>query len=395
MAPWIALAGAVLLGWAVWAVSLHATPEVHSPETAVKAPAVSRAQTASSRLMFFGNVYFGRYINDWSMASGTGYAYPFSRLSEFHRENYDAWVAGLECPTVTGFTQSSAAEDTTLSFNCDPAYLKEARKWFTAFTLANNHTDNRGAAGLAETRQHLEENDIQYFGDPDPRSLKDTCEVIALPTKVTYDDGNTKDYALPVAMCGYHGFIRTIPAESIALMKTYAAYMPVFALPHAGKEYVAAADSYKQATYRSMIDAGADMVLGDHPHWVQNSEAYKGHLIVYSMGNFIFDQQLRPEMTRSAAIDVTMRVADADSSLLQAWAELGKSCERYHDTCLEQIKSQHLAKLPFRYAIKVVATDDYNRLAKPASAETQAAVLQRLDWNKTAVGLQAPYQAVQ
>ena len=159
-------------------------------------------------------------------------------------------------------------------------------------TLANNHTDNQGVAGFTETQKHLEENSIQYFGHPDPRVLTDICDVIALPAKITYSDGTIKKGELPVAMCGYHGFIRIPPPESIALMKRYASLMPVIAMPHAGKEYVATADELKTELYRSMIDNGADMVIGDHPHWVQNTEAYKGHPIIYSMGNFIFDQQI-------------------------------------------------------------------------------------------------------
>jgi len=53
-------------------------------------------------------------MNDWSMASPLKTAYPFSRLNEFHRDQYDAWIAGLECPTVAGFSQTSAEEDATL-----------------------------------------------------------------------------------------------------------------------------------------------------------------------------------------------------------------------------------------------------------------------------------------
>jgi len=87
-------------------------------------------------------------------------------------------------PTVAGFSQTSAEEDATLSFNCSPTYLPEAAKWFTAFTLANNHTDNQGPEGFAETKQHLQENNIQYFGNYDPYVADDACEVLAIPATV-------------------------------------------------------------------------------------------------------------------------------------------------------------------------------------------------------------------
>ncbi|MFZ1248918.1 MAG: CapA family protein [Candidatus Saccharimonadales bacterium] len=370
-------------------------PSPPRPVQPVKVAALSaQPRSLSSNTMFFGNIYFSRYVNDWSMASPLKFAYPFSRLNEFDRPKYDAWIAGLECPTVAGLQQTSAQEDATLSFNCNPQYLPEAAKWFTAFTLANNHTDNQGAAGFAETQKHLDENKIQYFGHPDPRELNDLCDVTSLPARVTDTEGKETKGMLPVAMCGYHGFIRLPQEDALAVMKKYAPYMPVFALPHAGKEYVASPDEIKTKLYRSMIDNGADMVIGDHPHWVQTTESYKGHPIIYSMGNFIFDQQLRPEMTRSAGIQVLLEVKNANPTLLKNWLKLGKSCAAYHDTCLEQAVQQKLTKLPFTYKLGVVGTDDYEKIVKPASAEVQASILQRMNWSQTVSQLQAPYSGL-
>jgi len=148
------------------------TPSADSSQQA-PAKATPKPVSATANTLFFGNMYWGRYMNDWSMASSLKTAYPFSRLSEFQREKYNAWITGLECPTVAGFTQTSAEEDSTLSFNCSPDYLPEAAKWFTAVTLANNHTDNRGAEGFDETKKHLDENGIQYFGNYDPYVIND------------------------------------------------------------------------------------------------------------------------------------------------------------------------------------------------------------------------------
>jgi len=282
-----------------------------SDQQSTPAKDVKPAPTTSqinSNMLFMGNSFWGRYINDWSMASSLKTAYPFSRLSEFNRSQYDAWITGLECPIVPGVNISSAEMNSTLSFNCSPDYLQEAAKWFTAVTLANNHTDNQGVDGFAETQNQLDKNSIQYFGHYDPYQLSDICDVIAMPVTVTKSDNTTAKGKLPVAMCGYHGVFKIPPAASLALMEQYAKYMPVIAMPHMGVEYQTAPDQLKTSVYESMIDNGADMVLGDHPHWVQNTEVYKGHLIVYSMGNFMFDQQDTAEVTRSAAINVVMNI---------------------------------------------------------------------------------------
>lgn len=344
----------------------------------------------SSNTLYTGNIFWGRYINDWSMKSPLKTAYPFSRLNEFDRDSYDAWITGLECPTVAGFSQTSAQENTTLSFNCSPDYLPEAAKWFTITTLANNHTDNRGADGFTETKQQLDKHGIQYFGHYDPGVTEDTCEVIALPVTVTYDDKKTKREKIPVAMCGYHGVFKIPPAASIAEISKYAALMPVIAVPHMGAEYEPAPDTLKTNTYRAMIDAGADMVLGDHPHWVQTTEAYKGKLIVYSMGNFIFDQQGFKELTRSAAIRVVMNTTEASSEQLSKWLTLGETCGVFKDTCLQQASEGSLEKLPFEYRFGVVGTNGANKITKPATEAEQTEILQRMNWTQTMTQLQSP-----
>ncbi len=368
--------------------------ELPKPVAVAKPVARPHAVSAQSNTLFAGDIYVGRSVNVWAQASPLKYAYPFSRLSEFHRDAYNAWIANLECPTVAGLHLTPVQEEATLSFNCDPGYLPELAKWFNVVTLANNHTDNQGVAGFAETQQHLTENGIQYFGHPDPRQLNDLCDVIALPASVTMSDGKTVDGDLPVAMCGYHGFIRLPSPEAIAVMNEYSKYMPVIAMPHAGTEYTPAPGSVITNLYHSMIDNGADMVLGGHPHWVQTTESYKGHLIVYSMGNFIFDQLGSLEVTRSAAINVQFAVQGADANLLAKWLALGKTCGTYHDDCLAQAKAQGLAKLPFTYKFGVVGTEDPNKITEPASPAIQNGILQRLDWAQTMSQLQAPYSSL-
>lgn len=60
---------------------------------------------------------------------------------------------------------------------------------------------------------------------------------------------------------------------------------------HAGKEDTFKVDDSQRSFARSAIEAGADLVIGHHPHWIQPVEVYKGKFIFYSLGNFIFDQR--------------------------------------------------------------------------------------------------------
>ncbi|HRQ98331.1 MAG TPA: CapA family protein, partial [Candidatus Saccharibacteria bacterium] len=211
-------------------------------ENTAKAPAavekvIPRPVSLKSDVMTTGNIFWGRYMNDWAMASPLKYEYPFSRLNEFERDKYDAWIAGLECPTKSGVHMTSAEMEVALQFNCSPEYLPEAAKWFNIVSLANNHTDNQGVDGFAETQEALDKNGIQYFGHYDPRALNDICEVISLPVTVTSSDDSITKGNLPVALCGYHGVFRIPPTESLELMEKYSKIMPVIAFPHMGVEY--------------------------------------------------------------------------------------------------------------------------------------------------------------
>lgn len=385
----LAVVGVVVA--AVW-IYMGITSPLGQKETVVETPKPPQPTTLSSNVLFTGNTFWGRYINDWSMASPLKTAYPFSRLHEFNREEYNAWISGLECPTKSGVNMTSAEMEVALQFNCSPDYLPEAAKWFTAFTLANNHTDNQGEDGFAETRTRLDENGIQYFGHYDPTIVEDVCEVISLPVTVTNDDDSTKDGFMPIALCGYHGVFRVPPKESVEVIEKYSKYMPVIAMPHMGAEYEPAPDQIKTDFYRSLIDAGADMVLGDHPHWIQNTESYKGHLIVYSMGNFMFDQQGVAELVRSAAIRVVMTsTTENDHAVLSKWLELGVTCKTFQDECLMTAETEQLPKLDVLFQLDAIGTNDDKKITKPATPEAQASILERLQWQSTMSQLQLPY----
>ena len=336
---------------------------------------------ARSHWLFMGDIFFGRYINDWSEASSLKEKYPFQNLDQFERQHYNAWIANFECPSVAGLHLSSAATDKTLTFNCDPNYLPEAAKWFTAVSLGNNHTDNQGAAGFRSTQENLTTNHIQHFGGYDPRDHANLCNVITLETTVTYDSGSDKTLLLPFGFCGYNAVFK-IPSDSdLAEITRYSQLLPTFVMPHMGTEYQAVPGSLTVATYRRMIDAGAEMVIGNHPHWVQPSESYKDKLIVYSMGNFIFDQQTPPEKTRSALIDVDISVKNP--SEVEKWSSIAESCRGNFNACEKLASDNTLSRLSLAYKFDVKGSNDGNKLVKPATPSELSAIKDRLKWDQT------------
>lgn len=337
-----------------------------------------------SHMLVGGDVFWGRRMNDWSQQSSLKEKYPFSRLHEFEREKYDAWIANFECPSVPGVKHPIGYVPQLWEFNCDADYLPEFAKWFDIVSLANNHTSNqKREIGQEATRKALDAQGIQHFGGFNPHKKEDVCAVVGLPARAKID-GQQQSISIPIAMCGYHGVYYTITDEAMAEMQHYAKYMPVIAMPHMGREYQATADEKREKLYRSMIDNGADVVLGNHPHWVQPTEAYKGKLIAYSMGNLIFDQEFSPDVMRSAMFDITMSVDEKATSpeIVKAWAELGKQCVRTGDNCLEQAKAQNLAKLPTSLKYDIVGVDLSSRITHKANQRLKDEILTRLNWQQ-------------
>jgi len=308
------------------------------------------------------------------------FAQPFSQLDSFNRAAYDAWSTDFECP-ITDNVVLYETQVNNLVFNCRPEFLPEAAKYFNLYDLANNHSDNQdGQVGIASTRDYMQKAGVQFYGNYDPTITKDICEVVALPVRIQKPDKTEEKAQLPVAFCAWHlfNYFRGPRPEELAVVRQYADVMPVFGFAEMGSEYHPAASADIQTNAHQMVDAGLDMLLANNPHWVQNAEAYNGKLIVYSLGNFIFDQ-LDTETQRSASIDTTMTIP-YDQNVAK-WLALGPACVAFQDDCLKQAQDQKLTKVSFKLIYAAVAGQGgAGKLTHKADAATQAAVEERLNW---------------
>lgn len=336
------------------------------------------------RYLFNGTIVLARAVEKYANGNFTQ---PFSKLYTFQPEKYDSWSADFECP-ITNNVVPYSTQIERLVFNCRPEWLPELTKYVQLFNLANNHTADQGfPGGFNETRQHLQTAGVQYFGNYDPTVLQDICEVIALPVRLQKIDASQEKAALPVAFCSWHyfNFGRSPTSAELAVVEAYAATMPVFAFVEMGNEYQAVASEQQQSIAKSIIDKGADFVMANNPHWVQNSEVYKNKLIVYSLGNFIFDQ-IDPETQRGVSFDTTLTVSY--NSNTAAWIALADTCKAFKDTCLQTAAKQQLKKLKIqlRY-VPVASQGGAGKITTLATEAVQKVVEERLQWQQVKVQL--------
>jgi len=387
--PWVLTA--VVLGIAAglavfWWMSYLTADDVKAPAGEASEEEAPEASVVSveGKMLLTGNIFWGRKINTAARASEIGVDFAFSGLAEFGREGYTDWIGGLECP-VTDRGQNKYEQEQLLKFNCDPDYLPSFAKWFSAVSLGTNHTGDQGADGFAETKKWLGEAGIGYFGHYDYKDTEEVCGVVGVKVIEKMSDGSEVEKVLPMGFCGWNGVFGAPTEASLLRIKEFAEVMPVVAMPHMGVEYKPASDSLRERIYRKMIDYGAEFVAGDHPHWVQNAEVYQGKLIVYAMGNFLFDQVWDLDVRRSAAIAAGFAVSGAEG-----WEEIAEECVRGGLlVCKGLAEEGGLAKYEVKWDFDVVGTlmgKDFV-LRKADEGVTQG-ILGRLRWGEVKTGLQ-------
>ena len=201
----------------------------------------------------------------------------------------DMVVANLEGP----FTNSTkhAVPGGSLSFTFEPYLAKKLRTaGITTVSLANNHTLNQGLSGLTMTRNTLLKAGIEYFGDPANRR----------GYIVKKNINGTR-----IAYIGHHGLVAGLANTLADIRAAKKVSDVVIVMPHEGTEYQLKFSAKQQSDYRQMIDAGATMVIGAHPHVVQPIEIYKGKPIAYSLGNFIFDQYFSADTQQGLLLHIS------------------------------------------------------------------------------------------
>lgn len=230
-----------------------------------------------------GDVIPARVTNSKIVSKGADY--PFEKIDSLLKSG-DLSVINLESPLLKNCQTTLEG----MSF-CGTAGFAAAMKRHGVglATLENNHIGNQGIQGITETKNLLAEQGIPFarYDEPFITTIK-----------------GVKFGFLPINGVG-SAIDRTLLASRISSLRPKVDVLIVCV--HWGKEYTydpvsapGIAPDDPQEIAHLMIDSGADVVFGNHPHWVQGVELYKEGFISYAHGNFIFDQEWSQETKEGA-----------------------------------------------------------------------------------------------
>ena len=248
-------------------------------------------------LGFAGDIYFSDYV--LQAYDGAGYAGGIldDTLMEAIKD-CSFFAANQEFPFAAG---GQKAKDKQFTFRISPDRVHILQEiGCDCVTLANNHVLDYGAEALAENNALLDQAGIPHTGAgaglaeaETPVILESDGRTIGIlaGSRVYPDAGWAAGATHPGVLSAYDPG-RLI--QDIRKAKETCDYVAVFI--HWGVEKKQTPENYQKEMGRKFIDAGADIVVGSHPHVLQGIEYYDGKPILYSMGNFIFNSSIPETM---------------------------------------------------------------------------------------------------
>jgi poly-gamma-glutamate capsule biosynthesis protein CapA/YwtB (metallophosphatase superfamily) len=262
-------------------------------------------------LVFVGDVMLARLPGVF-MARGGDPFLPFSGFLEG-----DLVICNLECAVATGGQPVLKP----FNFRANPAVVPVVARYFSAVSVANNHSGDFGPDAFLEMLGHLDAKGLPHFGGGVDLSnahnplvfQRNNCRIALLGYSEIPPDSFCAGPRTPGV--AWSTDQNRVIADIKAAREVHKADL-VIPFMHWGVEYHLLATPRQQELARQMIDGGADIIVGCHPHVTERFEIYRGKLIIYSLGNFVFDR-----MPGLASLGWLLRLSVNKTGLLN-WSTL-------------------------------------------------------------------------
>lgn len=221
-----------------------------------------------------------------------GIEYLFADVQEVFKQQ-DMVLVNLEQPICTKDLEPVYK---AYCFRADPNWLPAIHKsGISHVTLANNHIGDYGKEGVRQTMQKLSCNQIAYAGVDS--TFQNSCEPLLLQKKGSKLAIFSTAFLYQKESLGCcNENVSVLSYRIAAFKKTHLGYSIIVCL-HWGIEMDTLPSAQQKVQAHTLVDAGADLIIGHHPHAVQSIEVYKEKYICYSLGNFIFDTNKPPGNT--------------------------------------------------------------------------------------------------
>lgn len=250
---------------------------------------VKTTEPKSLDIVFVGDIMLDRAVAE--RAKTNGFEALFENITSVFNEA-DIIIGNLE-GTITENDSISSKNNSILRFTfgtTTASFLKDLG--FTGVSLANNHALDFGGLGFEDTVKFLTNVGIFSFGSP-RNDGKPSATI-----KRGEED---------ICFVGYHSlFVEDVTPINVEIKKIKPNCDFLVVVAHWGAEYQDEENESQQREGRGFIDAGADLIIGGHPHVIQPVEIYKGKPIFYSLGNFMFDQDFSVATKQGLAIRMTL-----------------------------------------------------------------------------------------
>lgn len=301
----------VVFVWAIvaftWSMldTIPSVPERSEASKGSESPNIEKVRPQRVSIALAGDIMLSRAIG--RIMAESGFSYPYALAGDLMSSS-DIGFGNLETPV----SERGENVGSIYSFRSDPRSLPALKaSGFDVVSIANNHIWDWGREAFFDTLSHLEAANIASVGGG--------TDYVASHKAAIIERNGVK--------VGFLAYTNLLPAfllqassspsvafptevafrEDVARAKRDGADAVVVSF-HWGSEYVREHDEYQERLGKAAIDAGALIVAGHHPHTPQEIEEYNGGLIIYSLGNYVFDQNF-DEFTREGLV-VRVEITD-------------------------------------------------------------------------------------
>lgn len=243
--------------------------------------------TAPSSIRFVGDVMLARNVEN--LMNIYGASYPYEKLDAHPGNAYLVGNFEASVPKTHVHTPSMQFQ-----FSVRKEHLSALSEYgFTHMGLSNNHAYDHGTAAFKNSQAELSVSGLVPFGDP---ATHGTSTIVFLELQDR-----------TIALLPVYAVVDTVVNEDIQAMLAYAeaASDHQIVYVHWGTEYEQRHSLFQERLAYRLVDAGADAIIGHHPHVTQDIELYKNAPIFYSLGNFIFDQYFSTEVQEGLMVELS------------------------------------------------------------------------------------------